>query len=204
MKITGFSAVIATASIAGAVWAHSGATGVVKERMDGMMAMGKSVKEITPMMRGKTDYDPERVRAFAEEVRRHSGEAMTKLFPEGSDGAPSEAKPNIWTDWDEFAALAAQLQTISEGLAIAAKNGLMHSGVGQTATMMGGQSMMGGGSMMGGQSMMGGGSMMGGSVTSDIRNLGPEEFSEMPADGVFMMVSQTCSACHTKFRAEAK
>lgn len=192
MKITGFSAVIATVSIAGAVWAHSGATGVVKERMDGMMAMGKSVKEITPMMRGKTDYDAERIRAFAEEVRQHSGEAMTKLFPEGTTGAPSEAKPNIWTDWDEFAALAAQLETLSEGLAIAAKNGLMRSGGGHTATMMGGQS------------MMGGGSMMGGSVTSDFRNLGPEEFSEMPADAVFMMVSQTCSACHTKFRAEAK
>lgn len=204
MKITVFSAVIATVAIAGAVWAHSGATGVVKERMDGMMAMGKSIKAITPMMRGQTDYDPQRVRAFAEDVSRHSGEALTRLFPEGTTGAPSEAKPNIWTDWNEFEALAEQLHTLSEGLALAAENGLMHGGDGQTATMMGGQSMMGGGSMMGGQSMMGGGSMMGGSVTSDIRNLGPEEFSEMPADGVFMMVSQTCSACHTKFRAEAK
>ena len=198
MKITGISAVIATGSIAGAVWAHSGATGVVKERMDGMMAMGKSVKEITPMMRGQTDYDPERVRAFAEDMRQHSGEALTRLFPEGTTGAPSEAKPNIWTDWEEFAALAEQLHTLSEGLALAAENGLMHGGGGQTSSMMGGES------MMGGQSMMGGGSMMGNSATSEFRNYGPEEFSEMPADGVFMMVSQTCSACHTKFRAEAK
>ena len=198
MKITGISAVIATGSIAGAVWAHSGATGVVKERMDGMMAMGKSVKEITPMMRGQTDYDPERVRAFAEDMRQHSGEALTRLFPEGTTGAPSEAKPNIWTDWEEFAALAEQLHTLSEGLALAAENGLMHGGGGLTSSMMGGES------MMGGQSMMGGGSMMGNSATSEFRNYGPEEFSEMPADGVFMMVSQTCSACHTKFRAEAK
>ena len=198
MKITGISAVIATASIAGAVWAHSGATGVVKERMDGMMAMGKSVKEITPMMRGQTDYDPERVRAFAEDMRQHSGEALTRLFPEGTTGAPSEAKPNIWTDWEEFAALAEQLHTLSEGLALAAENGLMHGGGGQTSSMMGGES------RMGGQAMMGGGSTMGNSATSEFRNYGPEEFSEMPADGVFMMVSQTCSACHTKFRAEAK
>jgi cytochrome c556 len=198
MKITGFSAVIATASIAGAVWAHSGATGVVKERMDGMMAMGKSVKDITPMMRGQTEYDPERIRAFAEEVRQHSGEAMTKLFPEGSDGTPSEAKPSIWADWDEFEALAEQLHTLSEGLALAAENGPLHGGGGQAAGMMGGQS------MMSGRSMMGSGSMMGGSATSEIRYLGLEELSEMPADGVFMMVSQTCSACHTKFRAEAK
>lgn len=150
------------------------------------------------MMRGQTDYDPERVRAFAEDMRQHSGEALTRLFPEGTTGAPSEAKPNIWTDWEEFAALAEQLHTLSEGLALAAENGLMHGGGGQTSSMMGGES------MMGGQSMMGGGSMMGNSATSEFRNYGPEEFSEMPADGVFMMVSQTCSACHTKFRAEAK
>ena len=49
--------------------------------------------------------------------------------------------------------------------------------------------------MMTGASMMGGGMMMGGVP-------GREELSEMPADGVFMMLSQSCSACHTRFRSE--
>ena len=34
-------------------------------------------------------------------------------------------------------------------------------------------------------------------------NLGLEELSELPADGVFTMISQTCSVCHTKYRAES-
>lgn len=189
------------ASVGVAALAHSGATGVVKERMDGMMAMGKAIKDITPMMRGKAEYDPEAVRAFSEEVRRHSGTAMTRLFPEGSDGKPSEAKQTIWTNWEEFEELAEQLHLLSEGLSKAADNGLKMAGTDGRATMdggamMGGQTLMGGQSMMGSQTMMGAGSMM--------NDMGIEELVEMPADGVFMMVSQTCAACHTKYRAEAK
>lgn len=31
-----------------------------------------------------------------------------------------------------------------------------------------------------------------------------EQLAAMPADGVFNMVAQTCSSCHTKFRLEKK
>ncbi len=190
-NLTIVGAVLAV-GVAGAVFAHSGATGVVKERMDGMAAMGKAVKAITPIMRGQVDYDAEQVRAFSEEVRKHSGEAMTALFPEGSDGMPSEAKPAIWSEWEEFQALSEQLHTLSEGLSAAADNGLM------TAAPSGNT-----GSMMGSQSMMGSGNMMGGGMMGEMRNMGLEELAEMPADGVFTMISQTCSACHTKYRAES-
>ena len=61
--------------------------------------------------------------------------------------------------------------------------------------MMGGSTMMGNGSgMMGGDSMMGG-DAIGNMMTVDM-------IAEMPVDRVFTMISQTCSACHTKFRAE--
>jgi cytochrome c556 len=151
--------------------------------MDGMSAMKDSMKILTPMMQGKTPYNAQTVQSEAEIIGRHAGESMTKLFPEGSDGKPSEAKPEIWQDWGSFAELASQLETYSEGLVLAADNGLMMSGSGQ------------GSGMMGGASMMGGGSMMGGSPDQT-------QLSEMPADGVFMMLSQTCSACHTQFRSE--
>lgn len=199
MKFAGFAGIALGLAVAGSVWAHSGATGIVKERMDGMMVMGKAVKEITPMMRGKVDYDAEAVRAFAETLGEHSGAAMTRLFPEGTGGAPSVAKPKVWTNWEGFEALAMQLQTLSEGLALAADNGVKGSGP-ATGGMVDGDSMMGGSSMMGGDSMMGGSGMMGAGPA--MNDLGPEELSEMPADAVFRMVSQTCASCHTKFRAE--
>ncbi|TMV10004.1 cytochrome c [Ruegeria sediminis] len=179
---------VTASMIAVTALAHGGATGVVKERMDGMSAMKDSIKVLTPMMQGKEPYDEDTVRREAEKLEHHAGEAMTKLFPEGSDGMPSEAKPEIWQDWDAFSELADQLHTYAEGLALAAGNGLMMSGSGQGAGMMAGGSMMGG-------SMMGSGMMMGGVP-------GREKLSEMPADGVFMMLSQTCSACHTRFRSE--
>ena len=187
VAITGTAFVI---GLAGVALAHTGATGVVKERMDGMAAMEKAVKAVTPVMRGKVEYDAEQVRNFAEQVQMHSGEAMTSLFPEGSGGMPSEARASIWSEWEEFEALAALLRTQSEGLSLAADNGLMR---GDMPASNGG-SMMGTGSMMGGQSMMSG---------SPMNNVGLEELAGMPADGVFTMIAQTCTACHTKYRAES-
>ena len=149
------------------------------------------MKVLAPMMQGKAPYDAETVRAEAETIGRHAGEALTKLFPEGSMGKPSESKHEIWKDWESFSDLAEQLHTFAEGLALASGNGLMSASTGQNAGMMMGAS----GTMMGSDSMMGAGSMMA-SVP------GREELSEMPADGVFMMLSQACSACHTKYRAE--
>ncbi|UWQ77422.1 cytochrome c [Leisingera sp. M658] len=184
--------------IAVAAHAHSGATGVVKERMDGMGVMKDSMKVLAPMMQGKTAYDAAAVRREAKKIGTHAGDVLTALFPKGSNGHPSEAKAEIWTDWEGFVDLAERLQTYSDGLASAAENGLMMSkaqgtGMMSNSTMMG-SSHMGSGSMMGG-GMVAGGAMMGGSP-------GAEALSQMPADGVFMMLSQTCSACHTRFREE--
>ena len=180
---------IVVSTIAATAFAHGGAKGIVKERMDGMSALGKTIKALAPMMRGEGHYDAKTVRQGAQTIRAHAGASLTKLFPVGSGGMPSEAKDIVWQDWEEFGALAEQLHLYSEGLALAADNGLMMSGGASVDA----------GSMMGtGSAMMGGGSLM---MTD---TLGLEELAEMSADGVFAMVSQTCSSCHTKFRAEAK
>ena len=179
--------------VASGALAHGGATGIVKERMDGMGVMSKAVKVIAPMMQGQVAYDAEAIRNAAEAIGQHSGEALTKLFPEGSLDKPTEAKPEIWENWNQFSALAEQLQVFSEGLALASENGVMMGGA-QPAT-----SMMGAG-MMGGTDMMGGSGMMGGQIPAmDLAHI-----ATMPADGVFNMMSQTCAACHTLFRAESK
>lgn len=190
MKKTTVLATIFATSTALTAFAHGGATGIVKERMDAMVDMGKAVKAVTPMMRGETTYDAEVIRQAAATFSRHAGEAMTQLFPEGSGGAPSEAKETVWTQWEEFSELAERMGVFAEGLAGAADNGLMSSN--------GGAGMMGNGAMMGSGTMMGGGAMMGGEMMT------AEQIASMPADSAFTMVTQVCSACHTKFRTESQ
>ena len=190
MKKTTLLLSLIAVSAASFVWAHGSATGIVKERMDGMVAMSKATKAITPMMRGNVEYNAEAIRDYARTIEEHAGEAMTKLFPEGSGGMPSEAKDDVWTDWEQFEVLAMQLANLGKGLAQAAENGLAESvsEEGASTNMMGTSGMMGTGGMMG-QTMNG---------MIDI-----EMLAQMPAEAVFAKVGQACSACHTKFRAES-
>lgn len=206
-KLIVFAAAGAVASgIAMTALAHSGATGVVKERMDAMKAMGDAVKSTARMVQGETAYDPEAIRETAAVIKENSGEAMTKLFPEHSMSDVSEAKHEIWDKWDEFARLSVQLELLAGALEKAADNGLMHGGDGTAAAGMGNGGMMGNQNMMGsGSGMMGGGNMMSGSgmmMGSGNGMPDADHLAQMPADGVFNMMTRTCSACHTKFRQE--
>ena len=102
--------------------AHSGATGIVKERMDKMKVIGRATKSLSKQMRGKEPYDPEKVNVLAKEVADHSGDAMTVLFPQNSLGHPTEALPEIWAEWAEFERLAVTLRESAQALQIAADN----------------------------------------------------------------------------------
>ena len=193
MKKTSILTVLVFTSAALAAYAHGGATGIVKERMDAMSDMGEAVKAITPMMRGETEFDAAVVRSAAKTIGNHAGAKLTELFPEGSGGAPSETKDSVWTNWNEFTEMADRLEVYADGLGRAADNGMMASG----QNGMSSSAMMGGSSMMGSGTTMMGGGMMGAAMTAD-------DIAGMPVDGAFAMVSQVCSACHTKFRAESK
>lgn len=92
--------------------------------------------------------------------------------------------------------MAEALGTSAEGMKQAAGNGLAGPGAAAVGGVMGAdQGMMGNRQGMTGnrQGMMGGvsGSMM-----------YTELLAEMPVNAGFMAVTQTCSACHQKFRAE--
>lgn len=188
-------------AVSGAL-AHGGATGIVKQRMDAMAAMGKVVKTLSEMMRGDTDYDAEAVRKGAEIVKIHAGQAMTSLFPEGSGGNPSEARTEIWQDWETFDELAKQLGIFAEGLSSAAGNGRMMRDGTKSDSNMGMSDMMGSGGKkaMHGEGMSNSGMMGDGSSMM----MDPAQLAKMPADGVFNMMTRTCSACHTKYRLEKK
>lgn len=186
----------AIASLSAAAFAHSGATGVVKERMNAMKSMGDAIKRIKPMMSGEAGYDESAVREAAQSIAAEAGKAMTGKFPEGSTEHPSETLPRTWEEWDRFTTLATQLETAAQGLALAAGNGLHGDG-----HMMSGQSGMMGGNMLGDNSgMMGSGMMMGDGAMPE--GMTAEHIGQMPTDGAFMMVTQTCSACHDRYRQD--
>ena len=99
-----------TAILPLAASAHKGATGVVKTRMEAMKEMGKDMKALSFMVKGRRPYDSTAARRAAARLARHATE-VPKLFPKGSMHGPSEALPEIWTDWERFKKLASDLAT---------------------------------------------------------------------------------------------
>ena len=173
-----FAAAACVALIAGAsALAHGGAEGIVKERMEAMKEIAGATKAIAQMLKGETAYGPAGIRANAQTIAGHGGEALVEMFPEGTDHAPSEAGPAIWSEPERFAALAERLSAVATALAEAADN---PRGGGMGAMMQGGQM----------------GDMMGEGGPS------AEQLATMPPDAAFMHLAQTCKACHQDFRVE--
>lgn len=94
--------------------AHEEATGVVKERMDLMERQKDDMKVIGPMAKGQVTFDAKKAAEAAQDIEL-TAKKIPELFPEGTGGHPSEAKPEVWTKWDEFAEDA-------EALGVAAKD----------------------------------------------------------------------------------
>ena len=121
------------AGIATYAGAHEGATGVVKERMDLMKRQQRDMKLIGEMAKGKTAFDA----AKAAEAARDIGVTSAKipdLFPEGSDGHPSEALPSVWQEWDRFTKNAEELKRAAGALEQALTRGQDWKAALQTVT----------------------------------------------------------------------
>jgi len=126
---------------------HDHATGVVKERMDMMEAIAKSMKAISERIKNKSDLSG--IKADAEAIAGHAPHII-HLFPKGSMQKPTEARATIWQNWSDFENKARALETESGKLA----------------------------------------------------KLNADDFAVLTAQ--VQAVSQTCSACHTKYRVKKK
>ena len=104
--------------VASLVYAHGGATGIVKERMDAMTDMGEKTKSVADMVKGKREFDRAAVIDAADTFTLH-GESMAKLFPDtemSRTGSETEALPLIWEEWDAFTMQINEFVALSEEL----------------------------------------------------------------------------------------
>lgn len=171
---------VACLAVTPGAYAHDGATGVVKERMDHMKVMGDAMKALAKYVQGAEPFDGADVAKLATAIGERGGRNLVGLFPEGSLDHPTAARPEIWQRWDRFEALADEMQVQAETLVQTA------SGAPTIRPPMG-MSGMGGGSMLGG----GQNGMMGGPA-----NMPPDMAVRMN----FMHLSSACKNCHTEFR----
>ena len=97
---------------------HSGATGIVKERMDAMKAIGKAMKTLGAMAKGEAAFDAPKVQAASKIISGHA-DALDRLFPDTKASRKShvtEAAPAIWADKPAFLALAREMAQAADGL----------------------------------------------------------------------------------------
>ena len=95
---------------------HSGANGIVKERMEAMKLMRQDIKELRFIL-GSQDLD---VRRSVQPAKRIAKQALSfpVMFPKGSNPPPSEALPRIWSEWpvfeNKFSELAQRASTLAD------------------------------------------------------------------------------------------
>ncbi|WP_419912014.1 c-type cytochrome [Hoeflea sp.] len=99
--------------------AHSGATGIVKQRMDAMKDIAAQMKQLGAMIKGERDFDAAAAAAAAETIVQHA-DTMLSLFPQGSNEHPSEALTVIWSDWQGFSDSAGEFAAHAMALSDAA------------------------------------------------------------------------------------
>ncbi len=118
-KLTALCSLILIIIPATIVLAQSGATGIVKERMDMFKKNQNNLKAI------KSHISSENYRSIiklADEIRDWAVK-MPEYFPEGSDEKPSKASPSIWTDFSGFKNAAMKNETAAKQLIVAAEIG---------------------------------------------------------------------------------
>ncbi len=87
----------------------------VKARQELMGTIGMNTKALGDMAGGKADFDAAKAQAAKEAIMAASAEIGAKFEPQASDPV-SEAKPEIWTNWDDFVAKAGALNAAATAL----------------------------------------------------------------------------------------
>ena len=106
--------------------AHTGATGIIKERMDFFSRSKDNLRAIKSYLKVG---DLDSITPLAKEIRDWAIK-MPDYFPKGSDGKPSEASPKIWVDFENFVKSAKANQVAAQKLFSATEKGDLSESIG--------------------------------------------------------------------------
>ena len=105
-----------TCLAATAVAAHQGVQNpTVKARMDNMSAIAENVKTLGSMAKGQTTFDQASARDAALAIATHAVETTT-LFQDPATDPKSEARAEIWENFEDFTAKADELEMVARPL----------------------------------------------------------------------------------------
>lgn len=115
---------LAAALIAGTALAHQGVKNpVVLDRMQLMTGVKDATGTIGGMVKGAIPFDADRAAqaraaliAYAQDIPAH--------FEAQETDPKSEAKPEIWTDWDGFLKAASDMEVAARGIDTTTPEGL--------------------------------------------------------------------------------
>ena len=116
MKLFTKSLIAGLVLVAGVAVAKEGVQDpTVKARMDLMGTIGMNTKILGDMATDKTAFDAAAAQAAKEALMAASADIGAKFEPQATDPV-AEAKPEVWTNWDDFVAKAGALTAAATAL----------------------------------------------------------------------------------------
>ena len=124
MKLMTKSLIAGLVLVAGVAVAKEGVQDpTVKARMDLMGTIGMNAKILGDMATDKTVFDAAAALAAQEALAAASSDITTKFEPQATDPV-AEAKPEIWTNWEDFVTKAGALNAAATSLDPASLDGV--------------------------------------------------------------------------------
>ncbi len=117
------AAALVSLPVAAAAQAPDQAAQTIKYRQAALTLLGWNITPIAAMMKGEIPFDARKVELHATRLQQVAP-MIVEGFPPGTQtGAPNKAKPEIWSNMDDFNAKAVELEKAAASLVAAARTG---------------------------------------------------------------------------------
>ncbi len=124
MKLVTKTLIVGLVMAGGIAFAESKATDPdVKARQELMQSNGAQAGILGGMAGGKTAFDAAAAEAAKQQLIANAA-AIPEVFKNNASDPENHAKPDVWTNWDDFAAHAAALGTAAAALDTSSLDGL--------------------------------------------------------------------------------